>query len=88
MGICADYTEKSSDYKLKHIRSYILEKVYFNVLLTILKYVVLGSRCEILIYKKHIYIVIWILSRKTACVNSPIFYEVFKWWSTSRSRKF
>lgn len=87
MGICADYTEKSSDYKLKHT-PYILEMVYFNVLLTILKCVVLGSRCEILIYKKHIYIAVWILSRKTACVNSPIFYEVFKWLSTSRNRKF
>ena len=87
MGICANHTEKSSDYELKHA-PYILEMVYFNVLLAILKYVVLGSRCEILIYKKHIYIVVWILSRKTACVDSPIVYEVFKWWSASRSRKF
>ena len=55
MGICANYTEKSSDYELKHV-PYILEMVYFNVLLTILKYVVLCSRCEILIYKKtHLY---------------------------------
>ena len=53
MGICANHTEKSSDYELKHA-PYILEMVYFNVLLAILKYVVLGSRCEILIYKKHI----------------------------------
>lgn len=60
--------------------------VYFNVSLTILKYAVLGSSCEILIYKDYFYMVVWSLSRKIDYANSLVFYEVFKWLSTGRSR--